>query len=143
MEKILHNNLPEIVFSSSNSTVSRQINKYLKESKLRKLSPRIYTSNFDEAPGVIIKRNLLHILGSLYPGSLLSHRSALDFNADETVYVTYKYDKKIQLPGVTIKFKRDQDQLREILSLQKNYTCLRLKELCLRICSRREVKNLK
>lgn len=104
MENILQNNLPEIVFSSSNSTISRQINRYLNEGKLRKLSPRIYTSNFEDAPEVLIKRNLLYIIGSLYPGSLLSHKSALDLNADDTVFVTYKYDKKIQLPGVKIKF---------------------------------------
>lgn len=104
MENILQNNLPEIVFSSSNSSISRKINQYLKEGKLRKLSPRIFTSNFEDDPEVLIKRNILYILGSLYPGSVLSHKSALDFNADETVYLTYKYDKKIQLPGVTIKF---------------------------------------
>jgi Fic family protein len=104
MENILQNNLPEIVFSSSHSTISRQISRLLKIGKLRKLSPRVYTSNFEDAPEFLIKRNLLYILGTLYPGSLLSHRSALELNADETIFLTYKYDKKIQLPGVTIKF---------------------------------------
>lgn len=104
MENILQNDLPEIVFSSSNSTISRQVNRYLRDGKLRKISPRIYTSNFEDTPEVLIKRNLLHILGNLYPGSLLSHKSALDLNADETIFLTYKYEKKINLPGVTIKF---------------------------------------
>lgn len=103
MEKILQNKLPEIIYSSSDSATSRQINKLVKEKKLRKIFTKIYTSNFKESPKVIIRRNIFSILGNLYPGAVLSHKSALDPSKDNTIYITYKYDKKIDLPGITIR----------------------------------------
>ena len=65
-----------------------------------------YTSNFDEAEELIIRRNIFTILGKLYPGSVLSHRSALEFKptAANQIFVTYTYTKKIELPGITIRF---------------------------------------
>lgn len=106
MENILPIYLQEVVFSSSDPSVSRQISKLEKAGKLRKIAPRIYSPNFEEAPEKIIRRNLFTILGKLYPGSVLSHRSALEFqptSADQ-IFITYSYTKKVQLPGITIRF---------------------------------------
>ena len=58
MEKNLPIHLQEIIFGSSNSSISKQISKLEKDKKIKKIAPRIYTSNFDEVPGKIIKRNL-------------------------------------------------------------------------------------
>jgi len=78
----------------------------LQEKKIRKIAPRIYSTNFDEAPSVIVKRNILEILGKLYPEAVLSHRSAFEFKPTSTnnLFVTYTYTKKIKLPGITINF---------------------------------------
>lgn len=59
-------------------------------------------------PGDIIKRNIFSILGHLYPGAVLSHRSAFEFKPTSTgqLFVTYKYTKKIKLPGVTLNFQK-------------------------------------
>jgi hypothetical protein len=75
MENILPQHLQEVVFSSSDSKLSKQISKLEKGGKLRKIAPRIYTSNFIDSPAIIVRRNLFSILGKLYPGSLLSHFS--------------------------------------------------------------------
>lgn len=106
MEKFLPNNLPEVVFSSSDSAVSKQISKLVKTGKLKKIAPRIYTSNLLDAPETIIRRNLYYILGDLYPGAVMSHRSAIEFKPTDTgnIYITYSYTKKISLPGVTLNF---------------------------------------
>jgi len=42
----------------------------------------------------------------LYPGAVLSHRSAFEFRPTDTnkIFITYNYTKKIKLPGVTINF---------------------------------------
>lgn len=106
MENILPTTLKEIVFSSSNPNISTHITKLEKEGKLIKIAPRIYTSNLEESPESIIKRNLFQILAHLYPSALLSHRSAFEYQPTSTgnIFLTYSYTKKIELPGVTISF---------------------------------------
>lgn len=105
MEKNLPIHLQEIIYGSSDSTVSKQISKLEKEGTIRKIAPRIYSSNLTENPAAIIKRNLFSILGHLYPGAVLSHRSALEFQPTSTgqIFLTYKYTRKAELPGITIR----------------------------------------
>lgn len=106
MEKNLPIHLHEVIFGSSDKTISRQISKLEKEKKIRKIAPRIYSSNLTEPVKEIIKRNLFHILGNLYPGSLLSHRTAFEFKPTKAghIFLTYTYTKKVSLPGVVIHF---------------------------------------
>lgn len=106
MENILPIHLQEVVFSSSHPQVSKQISKLEKLEKLRKIASRIYTPNFVDSPEIIIRRNLFTILGKLYPGAMLSHRSALEFQPTSAghIFLTYSYTKKINLPGITLRF---------------------------------------
>ena len=105
----MENNLPihlqEVVFGSSNSNISKKISKLEKEGKLKKIAPRLYTGNLEESAEVIIRRNIFTILGRLFPGAVLSHRSALEFQPTSTnqIFLTYKYTKKTKLPGLTIR----------------------------------------
>src|ERR1035437_1173898 len=96
----------EIIFGSSDPQEAYKISKLLREKQIRKIAPRIYSANFEETPAEIIKRNILAVLGSLYPGAVLSHRSAFEFKPTSTnqIFVTYKYTRKVFLPGVTINF---------------------------------------
>jgi hypothetical protein len=71
MEKNLPIHLQEIIFGSSDKKLSKQISKLGKDGQIRKIAPRIYTSNLTEGKDVIILRNLFVILGTLYPGSVL------------------------------------------------------------------------
>lgn len=104
MTKDLPLHLQEIVFSSSDYAVSRQISTLVKQGKLRKLIPRVYTPNFTEKPETLVKRNIFSIVGRLFPGIVLSHRSALEFKPTTTghLFFTYPYKRKMQLPGVTL-----------------------------------------
>ena len=105
MAKNLPDPLPEVVFSSSDSGVSNAIARAGKAGKLKKIAPRIYTSNLADTSEEIIRRNLYRILGKLYPHALISHRSALEGRPtdDWTIFLTYKYTKRIDLPGVTVR----------------------------------------
>ncbi len=78
----------------------------VKAGYVKKIAPRIYTSNLNDTPESIIRRNLFPILGQLYPGALLSHRSALEFQPtqDGKIFLTYTYSKRITIPGVTLCF---------------------------------------
>ncbi|MBC6112782.1 Fic family protein [Pedobacter sp. CCM 8938] len=104
MDSSLPLNLQEIIFSSSDTTLSRKINRMEAAGTLRKLAPRIYTPNLDEEPEAIIRRNIFPIIGHLYPGVLLSHRSALEFRPTATgnLFLTYTYNRKAELPGITL-----------------------------------------
>ena len=106
MENILPIHFQEVVFSSSDSKFSKQISRLQKAGKIRKIAARIYTPNFTDSPETIVRRNLFAILGKLYPGSILSHRSALEFQPTSAghIFLTYTYTKKINLPGVTLRF---------------------------------------
>jgi len=105
MEKISHNS-PEIVFGSSDTRISEAISRRVKSGELRKLAGRLYTPNLADDREAIIRRNLYVILGQLYPGAVISHRSALEGGLTEnnTLFLTYKYTRKVALPGVTLRF---------------------------------------
>ncbi|GAB1417208.1 Fic family protein [Paludibacter sp.] len=66
----------EIIFGASNSVESRRITKLEKEGKLKKIAPRIYTSNLFDSEDNIIRRNLFEIIAWRLPGAIISHRSA-------------------------------------------------------------------
>src|ERR1035437_2491843 len=106
LENIIPVHLQEIVFGSSDPKIRRQISKLEKEGQIRKIAPRIYSSNLKETIDSIIQRNLFQILGKLYPQALLSHRSAFEYKPTKAGYIflTYKYTKKVKLPGITISF---------------------------------------
>lgn len=98
--------LQEIIYSSSDPELSRQLTKLEQDGVIKKISPRLYTTNLTETPESVVKRNIFQILANLYPNALLSHRSALEYKSTETgnVFLTYTYTKKINLPGITINF---------------------------------------
>ena len=106
MENILPIHLQEIIFGSSDPKISKQISKLEKGGKIRKIAPRIYSSNLTEPIEEIIRRNLFLILGNLYPGALLSHRSAFEFQptVEGHIFLTYSYTKKVSLPGIILRF---------------------------------------
>lgn len=95
----------EIIFSSSDPKISKQISKLEKNGKIRKIAPRIYSSNLVDQPEEIIRRNLFMILGRLYPGAILSHRSAFEFEPTKEgqIFLTYTYTKKVNLAGIILR----------------------------------------
>lgn len=106
MEKNRPIHLQEVICSSQDAKISKQITKFLTAGVIRKIAPRVYSSNLDEPIEGIIRRNLFQILGTIYPGTMLSHRSAFEFQPTKTgqIFLTTSYTKKVKLPGITIQF---------------------------------------
>lgn len=106
MENIIPIHLQEIIFSSSDQRISKQISKLEKNGKIRKIAQRIYSSNLIDQPEAIIRRNLFMVLGRLYHGAVLSHRSALEFEPTKEghIFLTYSYTKKVNLAGIILRF---------------------------------------
>lgn len=104
MDKSLDLN-KEIVFGNSDTDVSHQIGKMLKQGKLRKIAPRIYTTNLLDSPENIVRRNILSILMWRFPGTIISHRSASEMRLSSAghFFLTGKYSRKVtDMPGVVI-----------------------------------------
>ncbi len=106
MEKNLAPRLDEIIYGSSVVTESQKISVLEKRGLIKKIAPRLYTSNLEEAAEVIVKRNWFKILAKQYPGAILSHRSALEFQPvmGQHIFLSYTYARNITLPGLTIHF---------------------------------------
>ena len=105
MEKNLPLHRQEVIYGSSETAISKLLSKLEREGKVKKIAPRLYTANLDESPETIVRRNLFAILAHRYPGAVLSHRSALEFQPTATgqLFLTYKYTRKATLPGITIR----------------------------------------
>jgi hypothetical protein len=95
----------EIIFSSSNPAVSRAISKAEKEGRIRKIAPRIYTTNLRDSIEHIIKRNFFEILKWRLPNAVISHRSASELKptADGNFFITSASSRKItDIKGITL-----------------------------------------
>lgn len=94
--------LQEIITGSR----TKEINNLERSGQVKKIAPKIYTSNLEETPEVIVRRNWYRILSDLYPEALLSHRSALERmpTIKGRIYLTYTYTDIIELPGIIIHF---------------------------------------
>lgn len=96
--------LQEVLFASSDKVESKRIGKLVKAGVIKKIAPKIYTSNLADQPENIIRRNIFIILGRLYPRAVISHRSAFEFKPTNGghIFLTYSYTKNISLPGITV-----------------------------------------
>ena len=97
-------NLPEILFGTAHKAEAQRISRLVKSGRLRKLCPRVYTSNLSDDLAVVLRRNLFPVLGGLFPGALVSHRSALEGGPTPGghIFLTYAYTRKRVLPGITV-----------------------------------------
>ena len=97
-------NVLEIVMASSDKKDANPKSSMIKEGTLRKIAPKVYTTNMEDSPETIVARNLFYILGQLFPHAVISHRSAFELRPTETgdIFLTYNYSRNVSLPGVTV-----------------------------------------
>ena len=96
--------LPEVMIANGDKKYSYYLSDLVKKGCIKKVMPKIYTSNLSESEEVIVRRNLFLILGRLFPEAVVSHRSAIEMKPTVSgdFFLTYKYTKKITLPGLII-----------------------------------------
>ena len=95
----------EIIFSSADKNLSYQIAKAAKEGKIKKIAPRIYTTNLRDTEEYIIRRHFFDILKWRFPEAVISHRSASELRPTETgdFFLTSNYTKKVtNFKGITL-----------------------------------------
>ena len=104
MERNLQS-LNEVIVGSADPGVAKLLTRLKRKRRIVRLAPRLYTTNLTDSPERIVRRNLWTIVGQLWPGARLSHRTAFEYAPHEGhVFLGYKYTRKVALPGVTIHF---------------------------------------
>ena len=95
-------NLPEVFVSDE--AITQIVSQLAKKGEVRKIGPRLYTTNMAEPPERIIQRNLWQTVGALVPGAVVSFRTAYSAGPaeDGTVFVTGSYKRELKLPGLRI-----------------------------------------
>ncbi|MDE2346445.1 MAG: hypothetical protein KGL13_08245, partial [Gammaproteobacteria bacterium] len=99
---------PEIwVVPAADQALAQEASRAVKQGTARRILPGLYTGNLDDPLEKIVRRNLYEVMGALYPGSVLSHRTAFlgGQPSGAHIYATYKYSRNITLTaGVVVHF---------------------------------------
>ena len=67
-----------LLFGGGTAAERQSISRGVKTGKLVKLFTGIYTDEIDRDPVTIIRENVWEIAANLFPGGVISHRTALD-----------------------------------------------------------------
>ncbi len=95
---------PEVVFADAST--SKRYQREVAAGRMRRIARGLYTTNLLDGLEVIVQRNRLEIVGHLFPGSVVSHRSAIEIGAalQPHLFVSGAVGKarNLMLPGLTI-----------------------------------------
>lgn len=106
MRNAQRHSLPEVVLS--NSRLTRVVAREVAHGRLKKIGPRLYTTNTTDASTAIVRRNLWVLLGQMLPKAIVGFRTALDGtpSPEGHVYLTGTYARTIRLPGHSVHIAR-------------------------------------
>lgn len=99
-----NNPFGEVEFADSSKASYRRRIAAIESGELRQLAPKIFSSNMEDSPESILRRNWKQVLGYLYPGAVISHRAAHEMlpSKEGVIHLTYKYKGRKNLPGLTV-----------------------------------------
>ncbi|MBV5338750.1 MAG: Fic family protein [Deltaproteobacteria bacterium] len=82
---------------------------------MRKIGPRLYTSNMVDEPEQLIRQNLWQIVSLLFPGAVVSNRSAIENKISPAgkLYLTAESARTVKLPGLEIVVLKGKPPLKE------------------------------
>jgi hypothetical protein len=100
---------PEVFPSTAD--LSTRVTRAARRGELRHIHGRIYTTNLTDPLEAVVRRNRWRVVDLLFPGAVVSHRSALPGepdgaeggNAGQTLFLTGAYDRIVQLPGLRVR----------------------------------------
>jgi len=127
-----------MIYISKNTSEAKQLSKQYNDKKLRRIYQGIYTDDLHEPLEQIVKVNWMQIVSHLVSKGILGYRTAFElrtlvFKGGSIVFVISTYSKTIQIPGLTIKVYKgnNQDYLEQVLPgiARSNSTRLLLENL--------------
>jgi hypothetical protein len=115
---------PEVFVSTA--AMSAEVSRALKAGKLRKLGPRLYTTNLGEEPASLVRRHLWEIASALFPEALVADRTALEQRPapDGSVFLVAAKGGNVALPGITLRARRGVGPTPEDFKLRDDLFCM-------------------
>jgi Fic/DOC family len=99
--------LPEVFLSDSSLT--QRVSRGVAQGQLRKLGPRLYTTQVELEPAEVVRRHWSRIVGLYFPGAVIGYRTVLDgqpAKEDGAINLTATVDDEIRLPGHRLRVSR-------------------------------------
>jgi hypothetical protein len=98
--------LPEIFLSTPQ--LASRVSRDLKEGRVRKLAPALYTTNVTESPEALVRRHLWRVASLVFPDAVITDRTAFEAGAssDGSVFLAATAARDVALPGVTLRARR-------------------------------------
>jgi hypothetical protein len=98
--------LPEIFLSTPQ--LASRISRDLKDGRVRKLAPTVYTTNVTEAPETLVRRQLWQVASLVFPDAVITDRTAFEAGAskDGSVFLAAVTARDVALPGVTLRTRK-------------------------------------
>jgi hypothetical protein len=92
------------LYAEINSAQKRAIQRGIQSGQLGRIAPGMASSLPPSDWPALITRERLRVLAALYPGAVLSHRSAFNGGQPEggVIHLTHNFKRVMQLPGLTI-----------------------------------------
>ena len=93
-----------ILYAEISPAQKRAVQRDIQSGKLHRIAPGIATHLAPSDWPALIARERLRVLAALYPGALLSHRSAFLGGQPEggVIHLTHNFKRTAQLPGLTV-----------------------------------------
>lgn len=106
--------LPTFIFASTDRNERKRIAELKTQKKIHPIGPRLYTSipkntpNYKSKIEASVRGQWLQVVSGLFPGALLSHRTAIEFTptASGCIFITSNTNRILTYPGLTINFIR-------------------------------------
>jgi len=93
------------VVAGEDKAEARRLQRMAGQGQLRRIYRGIYTDDLTQPIEVITRRELYSLCALIAPGSIISHRSALESKPTPggNYYLTGRYRREIELPGVRLR----------------------------------------
>jgi len=95
------------VFRATPEVASR-ISRDLKAGRIRRLAPGIYATDVSQPPEALVKRLLWQTASLIFPGALITDRTAFEARpaADGSVFLAADVERDVALPGVVLRARK-------------------------------------
>jgi len=100
--------LPPVLFPGATSAERRRIARLKAAGRIRPVGPRLYVSVPEAEARRTLQQTWSTIVARLFPGALISHRTALEFrpSPDGEIFITARTNRTVSYPGLVLRFIR-------------------------------------
>ena len=95
----------ELLFANSDAT-SKRYQREVAAGRMRRIARGIYTPNLRDSVEIVVQRNIFDLIDHRFPGTVLSHRTAIEIGAPVKPHIfltgAFKKERNDVYPGVTI-----------------------------------------